>query len=127
MRTIDRARGWDFAAAATAGGLAVSEMVRLAIAGVGSNAHTPLMAIVGSSAFIAVLAVTAVGLALHRQVGWIFGVLGFLSAASHGVVLAAAGSAIGAVYIAASFGLFACIAKSLQFYRSEQRNEIVAT
>ena len=127
MRTIDRARGWDFAAAAIAGGLAASELVRLAISGLSSTAHTVAMTVIGSSAFVAVLAVAAVGLVFHRRIGWLFGVLGFLTAASHGVLLATAGSAIGAVYIIASMALFACVVKTLHWYRVEQRNEIVAT
>ena len=86
---MQTARAWDFAAAAMAGGLAVSELVRLAILGTSSNAQTALMTIIGSSAFVAVLAVAAVGVALHRQVGWIFGLLGALTAASHGMVLSA--------------------------------------
>lgn len=123
MRTISGARGWDFAAAAVAGGLALSELVRLAILGIGSDSQTPLMTMIGSSAFVAVLAVAAVGMLMHRQVGWMFGVLGFLTAASFGVLLATGGSAIGGVYLIASMGLFACVAKSLHWYR---RNEIVA-
>lgn len=127
MRTISGARGWDFAAAAIAGGLALSEIVRLAIVGVASNGQTATMTIVGSSAFVAVLAVTAIGMLLHRQVGWLFGVLGFLTAASQAFVLATAGTAIGAVYLVAAVALFVCVVKSLHWYRTESRNEIVAT
>jgi hypothetical protein len=127
MRTVSRVRGWDFAAAGIAGGLALSELARLAILGLASNEQTVVMTIIGSAAFVAVLAVTAIGMMLHRQVGWLFGVLGFLTAASHGVVLATTGSAIGGVYIVAAMGLFVCVVKSLHFYRTETRNEIVAT
>src|SRR5688500_14564316 len=118
MRTMDRARGWDFAAAAIAGGLAGSELIRLAIVGTSSRAHTVAMTVIGSSAFVAVLAVAAIGVLFHRRIGWLFGVLGFLTAASHGVVLATAGSAIGAVYMFASMGLFVCVVKSLHWYRA---------
>lgn len=127
MRTIRGARGWDFAAAAIAGGLALSEIVRLAILGLASHGQTATMTIVGSSAFVAVLAVTAIGMLLHRQVGWLFGVLGFLTAASQALVLATTGTAIGAVYLVAAVGLFVCVVKSLHGYRTERRNEIVAT
>jgi hypothetical protein len=128
MRSIGAARGWDFAAAAIAGGLALSELVRLAILGIGSaGGPSVAMAVVVSSAFVAVLAVAAIGMVMHRQVGWMFGVLGFLTAAAHGVLLATTGSAIGAVYVVAAMGLFACVVKSLHWYRAEIRNEIVAT
>jgi hypothetical protein len=128
MRTLGAGRSWDFAAAAVAGGLALSELVRLAIIGVGAGrGQSFAMTIAVSSAFVAVLAVTAIGMLLHRQVGWMFGVLGFLTAAAHGVLIATTGSAIGGVYIVASMGLFACVVKSLHWYRAETRNEIVAT
>jgi hypothetical protein len=123
MRTMDRARGWDFAAAAIAGGLAVSELVRLAIVGLSSRAHTVAMTVIGSSAFVAVLAVAAIGVFFHRRIGWLFGVLGVVTALAHGVLLATAGSPIGAVYMLSSMALFACVVKSLHWYRSE----IVAT
>lgn len=131
MQSNHAARGWDVAAAVIAGGLAVSEVVRLAILGLRSNEQTALMTVIGSSAFIAVLAVAAVGVALHKQVGWIFGVLGFIAAASHGAVLAASGSAIGTVYMGAAVALFVVVVKSLQFYRTAYRttgrDEIAAT
>lgn len=106
--------------------MAASELVRLAILGGVSRGQSVTMTVIGSSAFVAVLAVTAIGIALHRQVGWMFGVLGFLTAVSHGAVLAASGSAIGGVYLLASAALFVTVVKSLHFYRTEQRNEIVA-
>ena len=103
-----------------------SELVRLAIVGVSSRGHTVAMTVIGSSAFVAVLAVAALGVLFHRRIGWLFGVLGFLTAAAHGVLLATAGSAIGAIYMFASAGLFVCVVKSLHWYREEQRDEIVA-
>jgi hypothetical protein len=137
MRSISTARGWDIAAAAAAFGLALSEVVRLTIrgigsggigsGGIGSGGQTMAMTIIGSSAFVAVLAVAAIGVALHRQVGWIFGLLGVLTAASYGILLATMGSAVGTVYVAGAVALFVFVVKSLHWYRSEQRNEIVAT
>ena len=107
MVTIGGGRGWDFAAAAMAGGLAISELVRIAILGIGASGGTIAMTIIGSSAFVAVLAVAAIGMLMHRQIGWLFGVLGVLTAASFGVLLATGGSAIGGVYMVASMALFA--------------------
>lgn len=127
MGTIGGGRGWDFAAAAMAGGLAISELVRIAILGIGASGGTIAMTIIGSSAFVAVLAVAAIGMLMHRQIGWLFGVLGVLTAASFGVLLATGGSAIGGVYMVASMALFACVAKSLHWYRVKERDEIVAT
>jgi hypothetical protein len=147
MRSISTARGWDIAAAAAAFGLALSEVVGLTIrgigsggigsggvgsggigsGGIGSGGQTMAMTIIGSSAFVAVLAVAAIGVALHRQVGWIFGLLGVLTAASYGILLATMGSAVGTVYVAGAVALFVFVVKSLHWYRSEQRNEIVAT
>ncbi|MDB4934530.1 MAG: hypothetical protein JWP87_1502 [Labilithrix sp.] len=70
--------------------------------------------------FSVVLALAALGLAAHRQLGYVAGVLAAISALSYGVVLRAGGNAIGIAYMFAAMAIFALIVRSLPYYREER-------
>jgi hypothetical protein len=109
-------RKYDLFAAALAGGAAGFELVRLVITG-GTPGHTTFSAMVGGLAFVAILGVSAIGLALHRPFGWAFGTVGLIALLSHGIIVRAGGSWAGAGYMLVGIAFFYCLARSLQFYR----------
>jgi uncharacterized membrane protein len=112
-------RKYDLVAAALAGGAAGFELVRVVLAG-GTEGHTTLSAAVGSLVFVAVLGISAVGLALHRRFGWAFGTVALIAFFAHGIIVRASGSWFGAAYVVLGAVFFYCLARSLQFYRSAE-------
>jgi hypothetical protein len=118
MRTD--ARLFDFAAGGLAVALVICEVIRLvAIRGVTGH-FTMLMSVLGGVAFIVILLAAAVGLFLHRRVGWLLGVFGMIVTASHGVIVRVGGSHVGIVYVLAAPVLFVLLAKDLYSYRSQE-------
>ena len=108
----------DFSAAGLSAGLALFELIRLIASRGASPGYTVLSSLIGGGLFIGVLALAAVGLVLHRQVGWSAGVGGVLAATGHGIVVRAGGSWAGALYIFAGLALFVLLVKDLRTYRS---------
>lgn len=113
-------RFYDLCAAAVAGALAVTEVVRLVATRGVTAAFTLPATLITSVPFVAFLALAAVGLVLHRGNGWLFGTFGVVAAMYEGVTLLVARSAVGAVYLLGSVLLLGLLIKDLQFYR-EQR------
>jgi hypothetical protein len=116
VRCMRDERKYDLVAAAVAAGAAGFELVRTVAAG-GTPGHTTLSAVIGATLFCSMLAVSGIGLALHRRFGWAFGVAGMLSLLAHGIIIRAGGNVIGGVYIALGLVMFYCLARSLQYYR----------
>jgi len=116
-------RSYDLVAAGLAATLSVVEVIRMLLAGGVTRGYTMLSTLIGGITFSAILAVAAFGLILHRSLGWLFGVLGFLAAASHGIIVCAGGNRFGVVYILGSAVLLGLMIKSLRFYRTETSAE----
>lgn len=112
-------RTYGLAAAAASAIASVFELVRVIATGGVAHGETQLSAFLLGISFSVVLGIAALGLAMHRQLGWIAGVWGIIVALSYGVVLRAAGNVIGIAYMALSFVLFPLLVKSLPWYRSE--------
>jgi hypothetical protein len=112
-------RNYDFAASGLAAILSAVELIRLILAHGVSRGLTTLTTVTEGIIFSAVLAATAIGMALHRQIGWMVGVLAVLIGAAHGVILRAAGNGIGIVYMIASLVLLGLLIRSLHWYRGE--------
>jgi hypothetical protein len=117
MRSTPRI--YDFAAAGLAAILSAVEVTRLILSRGVTEGHTMLSTLIGGIAFCAVLVAAAVGLALHRRIGWICGAIGALAAAAHGIIVRAGGNRIGAVYLLVSFLMLGLIIKSMHWYRTE--------
>lgn len=112
-------RSYNRLAAIVAGGLALFQLVRLLMAGGVTQGHSKLSTLVGGLLVALLLGVAAVGLALHRRFGWLFGVVGMVVAAAHGIVIRVGGSAVGIAFLIGAAVLFPLIVKSLRFYRTE--------
>lgn len=111
--------------AGIAAGAAGFELVRLIVGGSIGGLDTGAT-IVSSSVFIAVLAATAVGFALHRSFGWICGVLGTVALLGYGIVIQAASNhqghvqnGLGIAYMILGLAMAATLPRSLGWYREE--------
>jgi hypothetical protein len=113
-------RLYDLTSAALAAALSGFELIRLAVAGHAQQPNTVLAGLIGAIGFCAVLAIAAVGLALHRPSGWVAGVFGVIAAASYGIFLRAGGYTIGALYILLAPVLMALIIKDLHGYTTTE-------
>lgn len=117
-------RFYDLAAAALAGGLSLFELIRLVLTHGVTGGITLLGAALGSGVFCVVLALAAIGLALHHRLGWVFGVLGFLTAAGYGIAVRASGSWVGVAYMIGAGVMLALMIKSLHWYRTPLPSEV---
>lgn len=105
-----------------AGLLAVGELVRVLVTRRPLFGWGAFLSHLGAIAFVGLLAVSAVGLLLHRRFGWAFGVFGALVGVAYGVMITAGGAGHthamwGAVYLFGAVALLACLAKSFAVYR----------
>ena len=112
-------RTYGLAAAGAAATASAFELVRVLASGGVARGQTSAWSIAEAAMFSGVLALTALGLALHRQFGWIAGTWSVVIALSYGVVLRAAGNTIGILYILLGPVLLALLVKSLPYYRTE--------
>lgn len=113
-------RLWDFTAAGLSAGLAVFELIRLVASGGASPGLAVGTSVVEGSLFIGVLLLAAVGLVLHRALGWIAGIWGVIAATGHGIVIRAGGTWVGALYMIAGLALLALLIKDFRWYRTER-------
>jgi hypothetical protein len=111
-------RLYDRTAAAVAAVLSLFEVVRLiAIRGI-SAGLTRASTLTEGIMVSVVLALAAVGLVLHRRLGWLFGIVGAVLAAAHGIIVRSGGDPLGIVHILGAAVLFALLVKDLQWYRT---------
>lgn len=118
-------RTWAFAGAGVSAAAAGVELVRLIVVGAVRNLEMSLT-LVSSITFVAVLAGTAAGMALHRRVGWLLGTFGVLALLGYGFIIQAAANHVGRVqdpmgipYVVLGLALFVCLVKSLPYFRGE--------
>jgi hypothetical protein len=114
-------RIYGLVAAAAAAVGAIAEIIRLAVEGAPLAPFSALLQAILSTVFIALLAVSALGLAVHRSFGWIGGVVGMLAALTYGSVLEAAKHHWGVLYVAVAIVMFVGLVKSLHFFRTDLR------
>jgi hypothetical protein len=119
MRKVLDVRNSGLAAAGVTAIAAAFELVRVIVTGGAGRGQTAAGVLSEAIVFALVLGLAAVGLALHRQIGWIAGVGAIVVALSYGVVLRAAGDPIGIAYMVLAIVLFPLIVKSLPYYRTE--------
>ena len=112
-------RSYILLAAAVAAGLGAFELLRLVVNDGRTAGHTLVSSLIGGLAFVALNAVTAVGLALQRRFGWGVGVAAAVISFAHGVVVRAGGSWAGVAYMVGGAVMLACLAKALAPFRSE--------
>lgn len=114
---MDR-KSYGFAAAVIVAIATGFELVRLASSGAHNAGFTVGLSVVEGAIVVAIGLVAAVGLVLHRRLGWSAGAFAFLAYLSHGTIVRAGGSATGTFFIVAALPLFVCLAKSLPAFRS---------
>lgn len=110
-------KGYALAAAGLLAGLAGFELVRTIM----SNAlpgYTSGTTWLMSITFIVVLGIGAAALALHRSVGWLFGVLGAVYALSYAIAILAGNSRWGTAYLVAGVVALGLLIKALPYYRA---------
>jgi hypothetical protein len=100
-----------------AAALAGFELLRLALSGGRLGGLAPWLVILWGLTVFVVLALTAVGLALQKQFGWIAGAFAIVVSLSHGVILQAVGVWYGVPFLLGAAPLFYCLAKSLPAFR----------
>jgi hypothetical protein len=111
--------------AGIAAGAAGFELVRLIVGGSVGGLDVGAT-IVSSAVFIAVLAATAIGFAMHRRFGWTCGVFGTLALLGYGIVLQAASNhqghvqnGLGLAYMILGLAMAATLPRSLPWYREQ--------
>jgi len=92
------------------------ELVRLIVAHAPVTGLAMVTQLIFSVLFIGLLAVAAVGLAINKSFGWLFGVLGMLIAVGYGALLTASSHQWGVAYVLVAAGLFYTLARSLHGY-----------
>jgi hypothetical protein len=112
-------RTYGLAAAGAAAAASAFELIRVLATGGAAAGQTPTWTIIEAALFSVVLAITAFGLATHRQIGWIAGIWGAVVALSYGIVIRAAGNTIGILYMFLGIVLFGLLVKTLPYYRTE--------
>jgi len=120
LRFMTNLRNYGLAAAGAAAVASAFELIRVILNGGAARGQNALSMFIEALSFSIVLAIAAVGLAAHRQIGWIAGIGGSVVALSYGIVLRAAGNLIGIPYMFLGIVLFALLVKSLPYYRSEE-------
>lgn len=113
---MNRSLQLGYVAAGLSGAMGIVELVRVIVTrGETPGFLAPMMTT--SVIVIALLLTSAVGLALHRSMGWLVGMLALLVSMGYGVMVLAGGSKIGAVYLFGGLAMFYCLGKSLPAYR----------
>jgi hypothetical protein len=119
-RTMISPRTYGLAAAAVCALASGFELIRvIANRGLERGVATPYSFVL-AVIFSVILGVAALGLAMHRQLGYVAAVLAFVAAMSYGSVMRSAGNMVGIAYIFVAAALFPLIVKSLPYYREER-------
>jgi hypothetical protein len=113
-------RTYGLAAAAISAASSGFELIRVIVTGGVERGYAAPWSIVFAITFAIVMGITAVGLALHRQLGYVAGVFAVVIAMSNGISLRAAGNLVGIAYLFVGALMFPAIVRSLPYYRAER-------
>src|SRR4051812_36206515 len=111
-------RTFGLIAAAMTAATSTFELIRVLANHGAAHGIAPAWSYTGALLYATVMAIAAVGLAIHRQLGWVAGSVGVITALTYGVVLRAGGNWVGVLYMGVAAAIFPLLVKSMPYYRT---------